>query len=198
MTKRIDITGKVFGKLKVIRYHHTSEKRGEAFYLCQCECGKETTVDYGHLSSGHTKSCGCLQVEVIKKRSDGNTWGRKYNNPQDISIITVWKASYADGCSLEKFLELSQKPCHYCGELPSNSFNKYLTKEGELTNKQISEQWAQQAYFIYNGLDRVDSSLPHNEDNIVTCCIDCNRAKHIMSVEQFLKWIEKVYKHSIK
>lgn len=197
MAKRIDITGQTFGKLTVIRYSHTSEKRYEAFYLCKCECGTETTVTYGHLSSGHTRSCGCLQIEVITERSEGNTWGRKYQNPQEASARTVWQCAYADGCSLEKFLELSQLTCHYCGAAPSNRFNKYLTKEGKLTNEDVSVEWAEQAYFVYNGLDRVDSSLPHNEDNIVSCCIDCNRAKHTMSREKFLKWIERAYNHSV-
>lgn len=99
---------------------------------------------------------------------------------------------------MDKFLELSQLPCHYCGDPPSNRFNKYLTKDGKLTNLEVSEEWAQQAYFDYNGLDHVDSSLPHNEDNVVPCCIDCNRAKHNMSLKKFLKWIEKVYNYTIK
>lgn len=34
---------------------------GRTAVLCRCECGKETAVQRKRLTSGHTKSCGCLQ-----------------------------------------------------------------------------------------------------------------------------------------
>jgi hypothetical protein len=198
MTKRIDLTEQKFGKLTVVKYDHTEKPKGIAFYLCNCECGNTTIVSSGHLRNGHTQSCGCLQVNAIKKISEGNTWGRKYNDPKVASAKTVWQVSYADGCSFETFMLLSQQPCHYCGELPSNCFNKYLNKEGELTNEKVSLEWAKQAYFTYNGLDRVDSSVTHLENNVVPCCIKCNRAKRDMSISEFTVWLTKSYNHFIK
>jgi hypothetical protein len=198
MTQRIDLTGQKFGKLTVIKYSYTGKPRGIAFFLCKCDCGEITTVSSGHLKSGHTQSCGCFQIEQAKNSSINNTWGRKYKNSQDASARTVWQCSYSDGCSLEKFLELSQLPCYYCGTPPSNSFNKYLTKEGKLTNQEVSNEWAEQATYIYNGLDRLDSSKDHDENNIVPCCIICNRAKHAMTLEDFAAWIIRVSNHFLK
>jgi len=59
MSKKIDLTGRVFGRLTVIR---EAEKRGgRTYWLCSCECGNQKAVSTTHLTSGHTKSCSCVQ-----------------------------------------------------------------------------------------------------------------------------------------
>ena len=65
----IDLTGKRFGKLKVLgmaRYPN---------WLCLCDCGNKTIAWSGNLNNGHTRSCGCL----VKKHgmvytSEYRTW----------------------------------------------------------------------------------------------------------------------------
>lgn len=47
-----------FGRLTVIRFDHSS-LHGESYWLCKCQCGKETIVRFSKLKSGRTKSCGC-------------------------------------------------------------------------------------------------------------------------------------------
>lgn len=47
---------------------------------------------------------------------------------------------------------------------------------------------------IYNGLDRVDSKLPHNINNVVPCCIHCNKAKLDRTQDEFYAWVEKVHR----
>lgn len=56
----IDITGNKYGKLTVIRYFES--KNHNRYWLCMCECGKERTVSTEKLTSGHTRSCGCLKI----------------------------------------------------------------------------------------------------------------------------------------
>lgn len=59
----IDLTGKRFGRLTVVsRASPIGIKRVR--WAAQCDCGNETEVDGAHLRSGHTRSCGCLSVEV--------------------------------------------------------------------------------------------------------------------------------------
>lgn len=53
MSKRIDLTGKTFGKWTVLKY------LGNQYYLCKCECGTERKVYAGNLRTGKTTSCGC-------------------------------------------------------------------------------------------------------------------------------------------
>lgn len=50
--------GNRYGKLTVIKYHHTN-KTGNAFWLCSCDCGLSTVVCGSYLRNGHTTSCGC-------------------------------------------------------------------------------------------------------------------------------------------
>ena len=69
--QKIDLTGQRFGKLVVIS---EEEKRGEArMWKCKCDCGNDVVVMQRHLSSGHTKSCGCLRREAKIKHGENRT-----------------------------------------------------------------------------------------------------------------------------
>ena len=69
--KNYDLTGKKFGKLKVINFlyfkkpHKKSPKR-RSHFLCKCDCGGKIILDSNRLSSGHTKSCGCIVKRKYK------------------------------------------------------------------------------------------------------------------------------------
>ena len=67
MPKYIDLSGKKFGALTVISITDKRDKRGLAYWLCKCECGKETVVLGRYLRNGHTKSCGC-HIQNIKSK----------------------------------------------------------------------------------------------------------------------------------
>ena len=57
----IDMTGKRFGRLIVLRRDtYPSE---EAYWVCQCDCGNVVSVRGSNLRQGVTRSCGCLRVE---------------------------------------------------------------------------------------------------------------------------------------
>lgn len=68
MGRKIDLTGKVFGKLTVIKEHPERTPQGSVQWLCKCECGKPTIVSGDNLRRNHTLSCGCLQKESAQKR----------------------------------------------------------------------------------------------------------------------------------
>lgn len=57
-----DLTGNTYGYLQVLCENGRSPDGGKT-YLCQCQCGKQTTVKSGNLRSGHTKSCGCYSAK---------------------------------------------------------------------------------------------------------------------------------------
>lgn len=67
MTQMIDLTGRRFGKLTVLRHAGSSQTCGFAIWECRCSCGKRTTVIGTNLRRGITKSCGHLRVEVGRK-----------------------------------------------------------------------------------------------------------------------------------
>lgn len=57
-TTREDLTGQKFGKLTVVEYVYTKNKR--AYYRCSCECGGEKIAQGKLLKNGHITSCGCM------------------------------------------------------------------------------------------------------------------------------------------
>lgn len=67
---RKDLTGQVFGKLKVIEV--SGSKNRKAIWLCECECGNFCNV-YGYsLISGNTKTCGCSRnAQNLKNKKFG-------------------------------------------------------------------------------------------------------------------------------
>ena len=68
---RIDLTGQVYGRLKVIRIDEVLSTR-KTFWICECECGNEKTVRSDSLKEGNVKSCGCLKKEQDKKNLEAN------------------------------------------------------------------------------------------------------------------------------
>jgi hypothetical protein len=65
MGKLINLTGQKFNMLTVIE-RKVRDVKG-VFWLCKCDCGKESIVSSFKLKSGHTKSCGCLWLTTMKK-----------------------------------------------------------------------------------------------------------------------------------
>lgn len=55
----IDMIGQRFGKLVVVS-RAENDKKGQARWLCQCDCGGSTITTRYNLITGQTKSCGCI------------------------------------------------------------------------------------------------------------------------------------------
>lgn len=71
-----DLTGQVFGRLTAER---RAEGKGKTQWECRCSCGGRAVVPTYALTSGNSKSCGCLKHSVgVKMRIDatGERYGR--------------------------------------------------------------------------------------------------------------------------
>ena len=62
MRKKIDMTGRIIGRLLVIE-ECGRDKHNKVLWRCRCECGNEITVLGYNLRSEHTTSCGCYKRE---------------------------------------------------------------------------------------------------------------------------------------
>ena len=61
MPKFVDLTGKRFGRLVVLK---RSINKGEKItWLCKCDCGKTKNVRSSDLTTGKQISCGCRRKE---------------------------------------------------------------------------------------------------------------------------------------
>jgi hypothetical protein len=61
-----DMTGQTFGRLVVIERAANGAK-GNARWLCRCQCGGQKVVSGLNLRSGKTQSCGCLRREMCRE-----------------------------------------------------------------------------------------------------------------------------------
>jgi 5-methylcytosine-specific restriction endonuclease McrA len=177
--KTKDILGCRFGYLMVLR-RAESPKRGQAAWLCQCDCGATAEYMTWQLCGGRRKSCGC----------------RKYEGklpPGEAGLRSVF-CGYRAGArrrgipfelSLSDFGSLVRRPCTYCGSEPQ--------QRAHLNGR--SSRALSRGTCLYSGLDRVDSSKPYNVSNVVPCCKTCNYAKNDMSTEQFEAWITRAFNH---
>lgn len=64
----LDLTDRRFGRLQVLEQGSRS-RSGRIRWKCRCDCGNENVVERTSLTSGATRSCGCLARE--KKQAAG-------------------------------------------------------------------------------------------------------------------------------
>lgn len=57
-----DRRGLRYGRLVVINFAGLN-RRGQANWLCKCDCGRDTVAFGGNLNSGQARSCGCIRLE---------------------------------------------------------------------------------------------------------------------------------------
>lgn len=74
-----DLTGQRFGRLVALEPIRGS-RNNPPKYICKCDCGNIVTVRSCHIVSGHTKSCGCYNSDVVKemKTTHGQCHTRLY------------------------------------------------------------------------------------------------------------------------
>lgn len=80
--KALDLVGKKFERLTVVRKSH--RKNDKVMWECLCDCGNITYVSTYYLTSGKIRSCGCFKVDELLKRS-------KTHNQRHTKLYDVWK-----------------------------------------------------------------------------------------------------------
>lgn len=167
-----DLTNQRFGRLVALEM--LEERWGdyqEVAWQCACDCGNVKPITRGQLTSGGTKSCGCLSTELKSARSRLRPYESLYNS--------VKKVAPARGIGFEltyeDFIELTKTTvCHYCGQdVQWPEFN--LCKNGRAYN-----------------LDRKDNSIGYTMENCIVCCGSCNRMKCEHSYEEFIIHIRRI------
>lgn len=185
--RKLDLVGKRFGRLLVLRESEKRTKAGNIMWVVECACGTIKEITGSCLLKGTSKSCGCLARELSAERNrrlyrldpeEHGTWAQR-------SVLRTYKGSASKRkikfeLTLEKFLELCTSSCFYCGREPSFVQS---AKYG----------WGED--FIYNGIDRVDNNIGYNDGNVVSCCRDCNIAKRNKTLKEFVRWVGNIYEN---
>lgn len=68
MSHKNNLVGQVFNRLTVVGDSGRRESNGNVVWQCLCICGRLSYAQANKLRSGHTKSCGCLAVEMATAR----------------------------------------------------------------------------------------------------------------------------------
>lgn len=166
--------GQNYGRWTIIE----SSMSRAGFWLCRCGCGFEKEVEgYTLVTNRSTQCMTCANKErMVSRRGSGDlvaarqAWSKHRQNAKERDLITE--------IDFDLFYKISKMSCHYCGSLP---------KSGYWENSSYRKEWNKP--FISNGLDRFDNSKGYIKDNVIPCCIRCNRAKNDMSIEE---WKEKI------
>ena len=148
--KFIDLTGKKFNNLEVIKLVSTHDKRvHHSVWECKCICGKIFTKIHSNIIKG--KNLGCNNCYRIYGQIKLRPFESKYN-----VLKTLNKNRVSVDLTYEEFLEFTKiLECHYCGSTLKR--NPYKCS----------------GYY----LDRKDNNLGYSVTNCVTCCPRCNAAK---------------------
>ena len=166
-------------------YRHVTNGRTEWLWKCQCDCGnifngREHTLLKRYGCHSCTNAANQKELSIQKSGIDNagvkNRIYREYKRGAE-------KRNLDFNLTLEEFLDIESKPCHYCGEKPTvyEGNKKYMQKLGS--------PWK------HNGIDRLDTNKGYTVENCVPCCSKCNYAKHDLSLDEFKAWVTKAYKH---
>ena len=152
-----DLTGRKFGRLSVLGYAYAKDeisKKGNLhryhYWHCKCDCGNLCTVKACHLSSGGTKSCGCLWQERVG--------GKPKHGKSGIRLYRVWEGI--------------RSRCNN----PNSKFYKYYGGRGikitlDWDDFQTFYDWAMQNGYNPNAehgectIDRIDNDGNYEPDN---------------------------------
>lgn len=166
---KTNIKGMRFGRLTVIeeiRKEASICGRNRVFWECKCDCGNTKVINGCNLRRGLSKSCGCLNIERIRKNLLGMRFGKLLVIEQvEKPILTktrglFWKCKC--DCGREKIitsgsLTRKNKPTHSCGCLKKEvSWNPNLTnkerEKGRFINSGANKKWRKAVLEKYKGV----------------------------------------------
>lgn len=145
MVKPIDITGRVFGRLTAIKLAPNRENTRRRMWLCRCECGKERLFFQSDITSGNTRSCGCLRLDNPSRLTHGMT-----NTPDYCIWSDMIKRCYNP--RHKKYDRYGGRGIQVCDEW-KNSFKQFIADVGRRPEPSLT-------------LERIDNDGDYRPDNV--------------------------------
>jgi hypothetical protein len=177
------LSGKIFGRLVVIK-KITRKWPGRSSWLCKCECGKEKDIVASSLTSGRTKSCGCLLISTPWKgyqNISGDYWNRLKKSAKLRNIEFSISMEYAWTIYIRQ-----NKKCSLTGRDividPSYLRSKILNRTGQQTAS----------------IDRINNKDGYIKGNIQWVHVDINYMKQDYTQEYFIESCREIYINATK
>lgn len=183
--------GARLGKLQVLAVAPGAGAGHHAKAVCICDCGVTKKISSGNLHK--MRSCGCSQISVQRNRPRESD---KYHKlPTGVAQMNAYfgrylksaeKRNFQFNLSRDQFEKIVSAPCVYCGAEP-----KPLPLGKRRTGKSVYNGSA-----VANGIDRSDNAIGYTLSNSVSCCSECNHAKHTRSAEDFVDHAVRIALHN--
>lgn len=172
MGKLVDLTGRTFGMLRVIK-RVKDLKPGRPMWLCRCECGNTTKVSSTALTkSNGTKSCGCLRHKPSSTLID--LTGKKFEK------LTVLRRDTNAGSGKAKWV--CQCECGNIVSALSDSLRSGKTKSCGCSQFQIKHDLTGQEFGFLLVVEPVKNKrIKSNETRWKCLCQNCGRTVEISS-----------------
>jgi hypothetical protein len=148
----IDITGHRYARLTVIRM--SGRKNGRPLWRCQCDCGNKITVGANALRMGNTKSCGCFNLEVARRKGKNKKHGESLCGSKDRQPSREYRSwvSMRDRCfnpNNKDFAKYGGRGITICKRW--DSYEKFLADMGRCPPGHV--------------LDRINNNGPYSPKN---------------------------------
>ena len=148
MREKIDMTGRVIGRLLVIE-ECGRDAHGQALWRCRCECGNEVTVRGDSLRNENTTSCGCYHRERVAE-------ARTTHGMYKTRLYSVWNNMLVRAGA---FKGASEKEKHYYQDRGITVCSEWLVFEN-------FRDWAlSHGYKEGLQIDRVDNDKGYCPEN---------------------------------
>lgn len=130
--KKVDLTGQVFGRLKVLGDVGKRTSGKHVLWHCMCECGTIVFVTGRNLKNGSTQSCGCLNRESTSKRRTKDLTDYKNKNfivlkkigSKNQRVVWLCRCRHCNKTTELNSTEIELKKS--CGCLKKGATKKYL------------------------------------------------------------------------
>jgi len=167
-----NLIGKKFNDLTVVGFSH--KRHNHNFWLCDCICGKQTSVSTSSLTFNDIKSCGCRQRKS-KLKQVGDITGQRWKK----LIKTAKDRNIEFNITQEHAWELFEKQNGKCAlsGIPLKICSGYLAEKRNGIKKGFAKA----------SLDRIDSSLGYIVGNIQWVSVIQNKMKNKYSEEAYRK-----------
>ena len=157
-----DLIDREFNYLKVIKFD--SFRNNRPYWLCECKCGSQKAIRADKLTTGHTKSCGCIKYAQDRINLDQTTHGLR-----KIPEYHVW-STMIQRCS--------------------NIYNKNYGKRGI----KVCERWLKFENFIADMGKRPNSkhSIERKDNNGNYCqenCVWATVNQQLNNKRTNVKWV---------
>ncbi len=173
----VDLTGRTFGELNVLRQSEAVSKYRGALWVCRCACGREVEIASNCLTSGNNKTCGDRKTHYT---------------PPVVGEIPIEHLSHIRNNATKRNYAYTVEP-QYLWDL-------FLGQERKCALTGVLLRF-HQGSAVHRGettasLDRIDNSLGYVPGNVRWVHKDINKMRAAHDDKTFVAWCQQVVQHN--